>query len=85
MPFRTSDLYQASFIHAKGGQLLNVEAGEYGRLVFVFEDGDSIEIWVREFRNDGMINSQRFISSLRTLKGICQNPYGNLSYGKRGR
>jgi hypothetical protein len=84
MSYRTADLYQAAYLRTKGAKLLDVEAGDYGRLVFVFEDGGSIDTWVKDFCNDSTINVQGFIASIRMLKGIVQNPYNGPSYSKRG-
>ena len=83
MSYRTGDLYQAAYLRTKGAKLLDVEAGDYGRLVFVFEDGGSIDLWVKEFCNDGMVPVLNFISNIRMLKGVVQN--NGPSYSKRGK
>ena len=72
--FRTNNFYLASFLFAKGLELVNIDRTDTKKCVFVFMDTPLRELLVGVFNfgkeNDpeAMIDSRKMILAVRTLK-----------------
>ncbi len=65
MNLRTTDLYEAAFLRAKGHKL-TCEHGK--RCVFKFDETAQVDR--DEFINGAMVNVSHFISAIQTLKNL---------------
>lgn len=64
-----SDIYAASFMVAKGCQVLRAEPGLGGRTEFVFAEGGA-ESSHLSYLNNGELGARDFVSALFTLKKL---------------
>lgn len=71
-PFRTSDLPQASFLHASGVPLIGIEKVDEKRSEFQFEYTDEIEALLREFASGRTVPiiPSRLLASQKHLKSL---------------
>lgn len=71
--YRSSDLYLASFLKARGLYLAGVER-ECEKLVFVFKvDGERIKEFIDEFYNDSLVGVLTYKAALRDLRSLIFN------------
>ena len=78
--FKTLDLFLASFLVAKGLNLIRTAPSSvYNQIVFVLEDHKDLETWSGDFYNgEAEVNVQEFIKSIKYLRSlIYQFKYNN--------
>lgn len=67
--FRTTDLYEASYLYAVGAEFLRLE-GE-GQKWFVFSKKEECEELAKSFwGRKGVVNAKEFVDAIRTLKDL---------------
>ena len=72
--FRTTNFYLASFLFAKGLELINIDKTDPKRCVFVFVDTPEREMLVEVFnfakedQTEVMIDARKFIYATKRLK-----------------
>ena len=63
----TSNLYEASFLIARGFKINDIEK-DVGRKAIVYLEGEGIEGAVREYYNDGLVGGKSMTDAYRMLK-----------------
>lgn len=72
--FRTSNLYAAAFLFAKGLSLVNIDKTSPRKAQFVFEDSPERELLIQQYNfaprdsKDCLVDARQFIFALKTLK-----------------
>lgn len=69
--FTLSDFYLASFLRAKGFDLLTIERGNPHRASFVFKDEENRQSLVEDFLfGHASIEPKSFVSAIKELKQL---------------
>ena len=66
--YRTQNLYQGSFLLAKGFKLAGKEKSLAGKITLLFEENDSLRLEAMKFFNGGKVEAKAYSDSYRTLK-----------------
>lgn len=70
--YRTTDLWLAGFLKAKGLKIIDLERRN-NRSTFVFEYESDIQNLLRDFFNDGLIRITAFKNAIQDIKTMLHN------------
>lgn len=72
--YSTTDMYLASYLKAKGRELLDVEKDK-GRMTFIFNDDDAQmkQIVVDYYDGKGQVEPRFLIDAIKNMKSLTHN------------
>lgn len=72
--YKTTDMYLAAYLSAKGHEMLDVEKNK-GRMTFVFNDHEQKmkQVVVKYYNGEGSVEPRFLIDAIKNMKSLTHN------------